>query len=342
MKTLISLLLMSPLLLWAQNNPIFQGGSNDGASETRSETNAHNAIFSGTTHDGYAQSRAVVSSNSRIYFGGSEDGYSVRRVSRPYNNGIFNGGADDGYHSVHLSRMANNPIYVGGIGDGYDRHRVERSSHNAIFVGGSNDGYDQFRLIGIPPSVNPNLPLEILNFEAWWEQDQVALYWVTASEDNVKYFEVERSTDARLFSPIVRRGAEGNAQSLQAYEDFDLKPLYGRTYYRLKAVDLDGSLSYSPIVSVQRALQANWELSVFPNPSRDRVALILNAEMEQQARIILTDLLGRQLSVPRRVNQTKHQLKAEIDLSQLASGIYVLSVYLEGTKVVLSEKVYKQ
>lgn len=342
MKAWISLLLMSPLFLWAQNNPIFQGGNDDGATETRTETTAQNTIFSGANEDGYSQARAVVSSNSGIHLGGSGDGYSVRRMSRPDNNRIFNGGIDDGYHSVRLSTKGNNPIYAGGAGDGFDHYFVERLSHNPIFAGGSDDGYDQFRLVGIPPSVNPNLPVEILNFEAWWEGEQVALYWVTAGEDNLNYYEVERSTDAKLFSPIVRRAAEGNPQSLQEYEDLDLEPLFGRTYYRLKAVDLDGSLTYSPIVSLKRDPQANWEMSVFPNPTKDKLELRINANMEQQATIILTDLLGRRLSVPRRVNQTQHQLNAEIDLSQLPSGIYVLSVWLEGTEVVLSEKVYKQ
>lgn len=330
------------MILFAQNNPIFQGGTNDGAAEVRAENPNQNTIFNGATDDGFAQGRTEVAANSSVYFGGSDDGYSVRRLSRTSNNDIFNGGSDDGYHSVRLSRSSNNPIYAGGIGDGYDLDRAERQSHNPIFAGGIDDGYDQFRFIGIPPSVNPNLPVELLSFEAWWEQEQVALYWVTASEDNVDYFDVERGTDARLFSPIVRRGAEGSPQSVQEYEDLDINPLYGRTYYRLKAVDLDGSLSYSPIVSVFKDPAASWEMSVFPNPTQGKVELVLNGVIENEANIILTDLLGRQLSVPRRVDQTPKQLKAEIDLSQLASGIYVLSVWIEGSETVISEKVYKQ
>ncbi|MEL6652935.1 MAG: T9SS type A sorting domain-containing protein [Bacteroidota bacterium] len=342
MRYFLIMLICWPSWLGAQNNPIFGGGNEDGQAVARQNRQDNNPIFAGGREDGHTIARINRESNNLIFLGGTDDGYSVRRLSRPNNNPIFEGGREDGFAERRIAREANNSIFAGGSDDGYDRGFAERKSHNDIFEGGIDDGYDQFRIIGIPPSVNPNLPVEILGFEAWWEEDVVQLYWLTTNEDNLAHFEVERSTDASLYQPILRQPAIAAPQSIQEYTDQDPEPLWGRSYYRLKAVDFDGSLTYSPVVSLYREASRDWQLLVYPNPTVDQVQVSLRGQWTSPPQLVLTDLVGKELSVPRSGYQNDTELNASLDLSRLPSGLYLLTVWTSDGQGVMSQKIYKQ
>ncbi len=108
---------------------------------------------------------------------------------------------------------------------------------------------------------NP-LPIELLDFRAERDQDQVDIYWSTASEINNEYFIVERSTDGRNFKEIIRQDGAGNSQVTLNYSDVDLSPETGINYYRLKQVDYNGSYSYSAIIPVK--FSTIGEIKVYP------------------------------------------------------------------------------
>lgn len=96
------------------------------------------------------------------------------------------------------------------------------------------------------------LPVELLEFDAVAELGKVRLSWSTGSEQGSAYFSVERSTDGQIFIPIAEVDAAGESFSLTHYRFTDDKPLSGISYYRLRAVDEDGSYTTSKVVSVDR------------------------------------------------------------------------------------------
>jgi len=97
---------------------------------------------------------------------------------------------------------------------------------------------------------NP-LPIELLSFQASnINNDFVSLDWTTASEINNDYFVVERSKDAVHFNEVLTKKGAGNSSVLIDYNDKDLDPFTGVSYYRLKQVDFNGSSSLSDIVPV--------------------------------------------------------------------------------------------
>jgi hypothetical protein len=97
--------------------------------------------------------------------------------------------------------------------------------------------------------VNP-LPAELISFKAEVKEKKVALEWTTASEINVDYFEVQRSTNGVDFVPVGYKKAAGNTTIRQHYQFVDEQPLYGLSYYRLHTVDFDGSSKTSSVRSV--------------------------------------------------------------------------------------------
>lgn len=94
-------------------------------------------------------------------------------------------------------------------------------------------------------------PVEWLSFSAKEYQGDALIDWVTASELNNEFFEVQRSLDGRAYQTLGRVEAIGNSNTSTSYRFIDKNILSLNTnkfLYRIKQVDFDGILSYSPQV----------------------------------------------------------------------------------------------
>jgi hypothetical protein len=113
------------------------------------------------------------------------------------------------------------------------------------------------------------LPVTLTNFTAQLiGTEAVALAWNTATEANTDRFEVERSTDGVSFTRIKSVMANGNSVSAlnYAYRDAILPAGASTLYYRLRIVDYDNSVVYSPVRTVAIAKRTVLTVSVAPNP----------------------------------------------------------------------------
>lgn len=111
------------------------------------------------------------------------------------------------------------------------------------------------------------LPVELLFFRSEYNSKEVSLVWATASEKDNDKFVVERSRhDASNFEPIGTVKGGGTTHNQRQYKFIDSRPVPGTSYYRLKQIDLDGKVNYSPVVAVNRPL-TEQVVRVFPNPT---------------------------------------------------------------------------
>jgi hypothetical protein len=161
------------------------------------------------------------------------------------------------------------------------------------------------------------LPVDITSFTAQPQWHTVDLQWTTATEQNSRYFSVERSQDGLNWSPIGQVTAAGNSQELLQYNYVDQKPMTGTNYYRLQEVADDGSSIYSPIRNVDFT-GAVTAISWYPNPTHDRLTLTSSSNLQS---ITLTTLDGRIL-------QTVEGFASgqSLDLSRYPFGIYFLII----------------
>jgi VCBS repeat-containing protein len=113
------------------------------------------------------------------------------------------------------------------------------------------------------------LPVELVSFTAQAQGPDALLRWITAQEKNSAYFEVESSTDGRTFRVLHRVAGQGNSSARHQYEWIDKAvaryqaPLI---YYRLRQVDLDGTVAYSPVQTVKGDV-TKPSLALVPNPT---------------------------------------------------------------------------
>jgi len=167
------------------------------------------------------------------------------------------------------------------------------------------------------------LPVELVSFSGESKIEGNVLKWVTASEVNNKGFEIERSSNGKLFQKIGF--VKGNTDSWQAlnYSFTDPTP-HSLTYYRLKQIDWDGTSTYSKIVVVQGKEQI---VAVYPNPSRGH--LTIRAQNQNQPYSIKN---GQGVTVMASSVLPEKELSTE----SLQDGIYFLTVGAEVFKILVA------
>lgn len=93
------------------------------------------------------------------------------------------------------------------------------------------------------------LPVTLTSFTIQSASKAILLNWETSSEINSDRFDVQKSKDARSFENIGQLTAAFEATDTQKYQFKDITPFEGWNYYRLKAIDRDGSFAFSRIIT---------------------------------------------------------------------------------------------
>lgn len=168
-----------------------------------------------------------------------------------------------------------------------------------------------------------NLPVEFLSLEASAKDQQVQVDWMTATERNSAWFEVERSADGVEFQKIGRVPAAVYSQAPIGYTFIDEMPLEGVSYYRLHQVDQDGAGVNTHMVSV--TMQGLGGLQVHPNPAFDVLTVNMLLEREQQLQWRIVDMSGRGVDQGRFAG-TEGRLHEKLNVGRLDPGGYILHV----------------
>lgn len=167
------------------------------------------------------------------------------------------------------------------------------------------------------------LPVTLISFMAKEVEGNAILNWQTTSETNASHFEVQRSTDARNFEEIGRVDAAGNSSAVHnyAFTDTRFSTLTPIVYYRLRPVDLDDTYAYSRTVSLKRT-DTMLMAKIYPNPAQTGNSVTVEANTSL-ATITVWNMLGREIAIP---VSNKTNGKAELNLSGITSGVYLLQV----------------
>jgi hypothetical protein len=184
------------------------------------------------------------------------------------------------------------------------------------------------------PPVDPPLPVILTAFTATLvstpvaggSQDQVALSWTTAQEQNNRYFLVERSPDGSHFVTIDTVPAAANATHGHTYDTLDLRPMPGLDFYRLAQVDLDGKFNYSPVRKVLVDQDSRSGLQLSPNPATSSLYLELGNGVSGQIDVRLLDATGRPLRAWSWQKQDQNAWTQPIDVGGITAGTYFIQL----------------
>ncbi len=191
-------------------------------------------------------------------------------------------------------------------------------------------GLFDFDTIDVTPGT---LPLRLLSFDAFKNQNTVSLKWKTDNEVNTSHFDVEKSGNGTVFTKIATV-ASANSQGVHEYATEDAQPYPGVNFYRLKQVDIDGHFKYSQIVRVLFESYGQL-LHVYPNPAAQFVQFDFGGR-QKTVLINVYDAAGRQVMAVSLINQ----LPLKLNIERLPKGKYM--VQLSDGEIVQSGNFIKQ
>jgi hypothetical protein len=157
----------------------------------------------------------------------------------------------------------------------------------------------------------------------------VLLNWTTISEHNNDFFELEYSTNGIEFSSIGKVMSKGYTADGFAYQFSHTKPKTGKNYYQFRMVDIAGKSKFSP-VRVMLVKEEGDYLSLFPNPAKNNVTLLLDAPEGEKINVEFYNTSGHPVHLQKGVLNNQ---KAGLALDALKAGIYlVIAVNTKGER----------
>jgi hypothetical protein len=216
------------------------------------------------------------------------------------------------------------------------------SGSNAIGVFGNHSNEPLTGVINNQPLTPPvnitneALPVQLTAFGASIVQQTgfITLKWSTASEINNYGFEVQKAAtdDGAAYETIANSFVAGHGTTLElhAYAFTDVTASQGTSYYRLKQIDLDGTVHYSDGVRpsgvtdvADRPLPTVYVLDQnYPNPFNPVTTISFALPKESRVTLEVFNLLGQRIAVL--VNETRSAgyYTQKFDGTNTGSGIY--------------------
>ena len=314
---------------------VYTGGNNDGSANSSISLPPNIYVFNGGSDEGSSNSDLLIPS-VYVYAGGNDDGSSNGSLLLPPSIYVYNGGDNEGSSNADLL-VPSVYVYTGGNDDGSSNSSLLFSPNIYVYSGGDDDGSSNADLL--VPSIYvytggnddgatffvfamsgySTFPIELLGFTAMANGDQVDLNWKTASETNNDYFTIEKSQYGMDWTFVGELKGAGNSNSMLMYDLMDYEPFSGLSYYRLKQTDFDGAFSYSEVRSVRFVLGST--IVLYPNPTNGRI--VIEADKDELKKIQVYNSIGKDVTKLVSINSISDG-KKELDLSTLASGLYII------------------
>ena len=183
---------------------------------------------------------------------------------------------------------------------------------------------------------NPNTLITILNsdllhFDGRKKDRAVELSWVTNMEPLNDFFVLQRSRNGINFQILKEIDSRGNSLDPTFYAELDESPFYGKNYYRLAQTLTDGTVYYSSTYEVEFDIDLN-SFVIFPNPAQNEINVNLKSFVGEKAVIQIFDARGILVKTHEVDAASTHPER--IELKGLVNGLYLMTVKLEGQKLI--------
>jgi glucose/arabinose dehydrogenase len=182
--------------------------------------------------------------------------------------------------------------------------------------------------------VSTPLPLNLISFEVKNDGNYNKLKWTTNNEMGLLNFEIQKSENGKHFETIDKIMANNkNSTELNIYEYIDnrlsISDLKQQYYYRLKMLDIDGSVNFSKIVVVKLVKNEEIILEIYPNPTEmDFMNFDIYSAKPSHIFYKVLNLNGKTILSKNRATLAG-QNKLQIDVSNITKGMYIFEIGLD-------------
>ncbi len=117
-------------------------------------------------------------------------------------------------------------------------------------------------------------PYQLLTFTGQKISSGVQLNWVANNTGTYTGFVLEKEGLNNTFTPIYTVQSNNNSN----YNFVDSNPVVGNNIYRLAQNDINGNVTYSSLITIgYNSVSSNGYFSVYPNPSKDMINILVNS-----------------------------------------------------------------
>jgi hypothetical protein len=152
----------------------------------------------------------------------------------------------------------------------------------------------------------------------------VVVSWAVGSEQGIKDYFIEKSTDGNQFTKtgiVVAKNSVVGA----SYQWVDAAAAEGNNYYRIRSNDENGSFAYSTVATVQ--MNAGKGIQVYPTLiTNQQFTITLNNQPAGNYGLSLTDASGKQLFYRKITNSNEYNTQIVNLHKAVPAGIYNLSI----------------
>ena len=171
------------------------------------------------------------------------------------------------------------------------------------------------------------LPVELAAFDATLDGEEALLRWTTAGETNNAGFRVQHAAPgAGAFQNLGFVEGQGTTAQAHDYAFRTGRLSPGTHRFRLKQVDADGAVHFSPALEVAVALPERAHLSpAYPNPFNPETRFTLEVKETQAVRVEVFDALGRRVALLHEgVLEAGAARPFQFEAASLPSGMYLV------------------
>lgn len=135
------------------------------------------------------------------------------------------------------------------------------------------------------------LPVKLTAFDGRTINNKNILDWYVTQDEDIARYSIERKDEYNNYLSIAHTPALSDGQNNHSYTVIDKDPLAGRNTYRLKMISRNGKFNYSNQVVLNNTNAASF--SIFPNPVKNELNILVKVNTNHAYRIILYNSLNQ-------------------------------------------------
>lgn len=174
------------------------------------------------------------------------------------------------------------------------------------------------------------VPVDILSFTGQNNGGTNLLKWSVQNEQDLAYYELQRSDDGVDFVSVSDITATG--RSSYDYTD-DISRVYAPVlYYRLRCVDRDGNYKFSNVVRINVGKTA-WFADASPNPFGEQLNIRIQSPVQERAMMQVTDMSGRIILTRSVMLQKGFNILQLPEAANMQSGLYNVNILTSADRI---------
>ena len=173
------------------------------------------------------------------------------------------------------------------------------------------------------------LALNDVRLSGKYSGGQSTLRWESHNNNNVTYYEIQRSENGEDFETIARVNPINVSQPNQAYSYNDADAGSGRRYYRVRQVLANGGRYYSNVININVSAKITLTGRIRPNPIESFFDVNVKLTSTNSVLIRLVDQNGRVVLTQRFTGNGGDNKFTVNNLGKLTKGIYIAEISVD-------------